>query len=146
MDSQRQELLKRDIFLVWVRDRGDPCHAIPRTKKDELPISYSLLDLCQNLQPGQFKIANGRFKQYEFTPDVTAYDGTTFYDYDLDGVFDCKVTMGSKPTFWLLVESQWCLLIPEGDLKGRVEVSGEWKRAVYADDQWRLEKSLNPEP
>jgi hypothetical protein len=81
------------------------------------------------------------FKQYDFTDDVATYDGgTTFYDYDLDGVFDCKVTTAPKTTFSLLVNSQWCQLVPEGDLKGRVEVDGKWRRAVYADDKWRLEE------
>ncbi|HEY2411495.1 MAG TPA: hypothetical protein VGI40_04605 [Pirellulaceae bacterium] len=93
----------------------------------------------------QFKVADG-FKQCDFTDDVTAYDGTTFFDYDLDGVFDFKVQTGPKRGLWLLVDSRWCPLIPEGDLKGRVEVNGEWKRAINVHDQWRLEEALNPEP
>jgi hypothetical protein len=87
----------------------------------------------------QFHVADC-FKQYDFTDHVATYDGTTFYDYDLDGAFDFKVTTGPKKGFWLIVDSQWCLLIPEGDSKGRVDVNGESRRAVYADDQWRLEE------
>jgi hypothetical protein len=48
--------------------------------------------------------------------------------------------MGPKTTFWLMVDSQWRLLIPEGDYKGRVDVNGEWRRAICVDGQWRLEE------
>jgi hypothetical protein len=78
-------------------------------------------------------------RSYDFTPDIAQYDGITFFDYDLDGAFDCKVITGPKTTFWLMVDSQWRPLMPEGDSKGRVEVNGEWRRAVYEADQWRLD-------
>lgn len=88
----------------------------------------------------QLKMVDASFRSYDFTPNTMQFEGgATFYDYDLDGMFDCKVITGNKTTFWLMVDSQWCPLIPEGNQKGRVEINGEWKRAVLSDDQWRLE-------
>lgn len=100
--------------------------------------SVSVFD--QKRHSFQFQVTNGNLTSYDFTPDVASFEGTSFYDYDLDGAFDFKVTTGPKHASWLMVDSQWCQLVPEGNSRGRVDVNGESRRANYLDHQWRLEE------